>query len=60
MKFLKLDKFVWRDILHSMIQQVTGSLVLYSLKIYFFFYKVSPELHNQNIIHIQLRRRMIL
>ena len=25
-----------------------------------FFYKVSPELHTQNIIHIQLRHRMIL
>jgi len=26
-QFLKLGKFVWRDYLHSMIQQVTGSLL---------------------------------
>ena len=33
---------------------------LASLKIYFFFYKVCPELHSRNTIHSQLRHRMIL
>ena len=34
---------------------------LASLKIYFFFYKVCPELYSRNTIHnTQLRHRMIL
>ena len=28
-QFLKLGKFIWREFLHSMKQQITGSLALY-------------------------------
>ena len=52
-KFLKLDKLVRRDFLQLQLDTAGywKLCTLASLKIYFFFYKVCPELHSQNIIH---------
>jgi len=59
-QFLKLDKFVWRDFLHSLIHTAGYFCTSASLKNHFFSYKVCFELHSRNTIHSQLQHRIIL